>query len=163
MNHERRSIAAAVTAALQVTRLPRVKRARAAGGHENLDQMSSESCAGVEVAQEDRMRRFHVTVNGQAYEVTVEEVQAAPPHPPAPAPPKSSGEAGRAIRAPMPGTVLEVKVAPGEAVTGQSVLLVLEAMKMENDIMAPGPGRVKSIAVGTGDAVNSGDVLVIIE
>jgi len=69
----------------------------------------------------------------------------------------------RAIRSPMPGKVLAVNVAPADAVDTDTVLLVLEAMKMENDILAPAEGTVKSIHVRPGATVNTGDVMMVIE
>ena len=67
------------------------------------------------------------------------------------------------VKAPMPGTVLSVKVAPGATVKAGDVLLILEAMKMENEITAPKGGTVKEIPVGNGTAVNTDDILVVIE
>ena len=67
------------------------------------------------------------------------------------------------MQAPMPGKVLVVNVAPGAAVKRGTVLLVLEAMKMENDIMAPVDGTIKAVNVSVGSSVNTGDVLVVIE
>jgi biotin carboxyl carrier protein len=63
----------------------------------------------------------------------------------------------------MPGTVLDVKVTPGQAVKNGDVLLILEAMKMENEIMAPGDGTVDTVPVAKGASVNSGDVLVTLK
>jgi biotin carboxyl carrier protein len=149
------------------------------------------------------MKTYRVTVDGQVYEVTVEEVQTpeiipprmtapVPPPPPAQAPvatpkvtPKPAvspplstpapaptpkpvpvpvvGEGGKSVQAPMPGKILVVNVAPGAVVKRGAVLLILEAMKMENDIMAPVDGTIKAVNVSVGSSVNTGDVLVVIE
>ncbi len=111
------------------------------------------------------MKYFNITVNGTAYSVTVEETSAgaAPVAAPvaAPAPAAAPAAAGAlAVKAPMPGTILDVKVAAGASVKAGDVLVILEAMKMENEIVAPQDGTVSSINVNKGDAVNSGDVLV---
>ena len=121
------------------------------------------------------MRRFNVTVNGVAYDVVVEEVGGAPAQAPvaapvaapapavAPAAPKAApaGNAGAvAVKAPMPGTIMKVNVAPGQAVKKGDVLCVLEAMKMENDISAPQDGTVASVNVQKGASVQSEEVLV---
>ena len=116
------------------------------------------------------MKYYNITVNGVAYSVSVEEtaagaapVAAAPAAPvapkaapaPAAAPKAAAGAAGAvAVKAPMPGNILDVKVAAGASVKAGDVLVILEAMKMENEIVAP------SINVNKGDTVNSGDVLV---
>ena len=112
------------------------------------------------------MRKFSITVNGQAYEVEVEEVggavSAAPAAPvaPAAAPAAPAGAAGAvAVKAPMPGNILDVKVKAGDSVKAGDTLLILEAMKMENEISAPQDGTIASVNVRKGDVVNSGDLL----
>jgi glutaconyl-CoA/methylmalonyl-CoA decarboxylase subunit gamma len=118
------------------------------------------------------MKYYNITVNGVAYSVSVEETAAgaapvaapaAPKAAPAPAaaPKAAAGAAGAvAVKAPMPGNILDVKVAAGASVKAGDVLVILEAMKMENEIVAPQDGTVASINVNKGDTVNSGDVLV---
>lgn len=125
------------------------------------------------------MRKFNITVNGTTYEVDVEEVggvaQVAAPAPvvaapvaapaAAPAPkaaaPAQTGTAGAVkVTAPMPGTILSVKVNVGDKVTSDTVVAVLEAMKMENEIFAGQDGTISSVNVSSGNSVNSGDVLV---
>ena len=119
------------------------------------------------------MKSYTITVNGKAYAVTVEEgaasgVAAAPAAAPvapaaAPAPAPAAAPAGAAgavkVTAPMPGKVVGVKASAGQAVKKGDTILVLEAMKMENDIVAPQDGTVASINVSTGDSVESGAVL----
>ena len=121
------------------------------------------------------MKYYNITVNGVAYSVSVEETAAgaapvaapaapaAPKAPAAPAP-KAAAPAGAAgavtVKAPMPGNILDVKVAAGASVKAGDVLVILEAMKMENEIVAPQDGTVASVNVNKGDTVNSGDVLV---
>ena len=119
------------------------------------------------------MKYYNITVNGVAYSVSVEETAAgaapvaapvaAPKAAPAPAaaPKAAAGAAGAVtVKAPMPGNILDVKVAAGASVKAGDVLVILEAMKMENEIVAPQDGTVASINVNKGDTVNSGDVLV---
>ena len=116
------------------------------------------------------MRKYNVNVNGTAYEVTVEEVKggAAPaPAPvaapaPAPAPAPAAAGAGEPVSAPMPGTILDVRVTAGQAVKSGDVLMILEAMKRENEIMAPKDGTVSSVAVSKGASVESGALLCTI-
>ena len=110
------------------------------------------------------MKYYNITVNGVAYSVSVEETAAgAAPVAAAPvaAPAAPAGAAGAvAVKAPMPGNILDVKVAAGASVKAGDVLVILEAMKMENEIVAPQDGTVASINVHKGDTVNSGDTLV---
>lgn len=119
------------------------------------------------------MRNYHVNVNGTAYEVTVEEVKggaapvaapaAAPAPAPAPAPAAAPAGAGEQVTAPMPGTILDVKVSQGASVKKGDVLMILEAMKMENEIMCPCDGKVASINAAKGAAVESGTLLCVIQ
>ena len=126
------------------------------------------------------MKTYTITVNGTAYDVTVEETAggasapaaapaakaAAPaPAPAAPAPaaapaPVAGGAAGSVeINAPMPGKILDVKLQPGASVSRGDVVLILEAMKMENEVVAPQDGTIASINVNVGDMVQPGAVL----
>ncbi len=108
------------------------------------------------------MKRYNITVNGKAYDVAVEEVDgSAAPVAAAPAPAPAAGS-GEKVAAPMPGTILDVKANVGDTVTKGQVVMVLEAMKMENDIVAPCDGKVTSILAKKGDNVNSGDTLATI-
>lgn len=119
------------------------------------------------------MKRFNVTVNGKAYDVAVEEITdgsapavAAPVVAPAPAPtpaPAAAPAAGESVTAPMPGTILDVKANVGDTVTRGQVIMILEAMKMENDIVAPCDGKITSIIAKKNDTVNSGDVLATVQ
>ena len=119
------------------------------------------------------MRKFVINVNGKSYDVEVEEIRngapvatpvvAAPVAAPAAAPaaPKASGSAGSVkVEAPMPGNVLKVNVKVGDTVAEGQAVVVLEAMKMENDIAAPAAGTVASINVSVGDTVDTGAVLI---
>ena len=110
------------------------------------------------------MKYYNITVNGVAYSVSVEETAAGAAPVAAPAAPKAAAPAAAAgavsVKAPMPGNILDVKVAAGASVKAGDVLVILEAMKMENEIVAPQDGTVASVNVHKGDTVNSGDVLV---
>lgn len=119
------------------------------------------------------MKNYTITVNGVAYDVTVEENNlGAAPSPAATAPkaaPKAvqqkaaapaAGAAGSVkITAPMPGKILHIKANAGQAVKKGDVILVLEAMKMENEIVAPQDGTVAGINVTAGQSVEAGDTL----
>ena len=119
------------------------------------------------------MKNYTITVNGNVYDVTVEEgtgstagaAKAAAPKAAAPkAAPKAAAPAGAQgavkVNAPMPGKILKVNVNAGAAVKKGDVLLVLEAMKMENEICAPQDGTVAPVECAAGDSVESGKVLV---
>ena len=119
------------------------------------------------------MKNYTITVNGNVYEVTVEEgftgaasaPKAAAPAPkaaPAAAPkaaPAPAAAGAVAVTAPMPGKILGVKASAGQAVKRGQVLLILEAMKMENEIVAPQDGTVATINVAVGDSVEPGATL----
>lgn len=135
------------------------------------------------------MRKFTITVNGKSYDVEVEELgqgtggapitaAPAPAATPAPQPaaaPAPAEEAPKAasggpipqgadiVEAPMPGTILDIQVQSGDTVQEGQTLMILEAMKMENEIVCPRDGKVASIQVAKGAAVNAGDVLIAIE
>ena len=117
------------------------------------------------------MKNLRITVNGVAYDVQVEEIgegaapaPAAPVKAAAPAPAKKPAAvgAGEKVAAPMPGTIVSVNVSDGQAVKKGDVLVVLEAMKMENEIKAPKDGTVTGISVNKGESVDTGATLVTI-
>ncbi|EFY02653.1 acetyl-CoA carboxylase biotin carboxyl carrier protein subunit [Streptococcus dysgalactiae] len=129
------------------------------------------------------LRKFKITIDGKEYLVEMEEigasVQAATPVQPTPAPvpapaevspqveevqaPQPTATAGAdAIPSPMPGTILKVLVAVGDQVAENQPLLILEAMKMENEIVASSAGIVSAIHVSPGQVVNPGDGLITI-
>lgn len=127
------------------------------------------------------MKQFKITVNGKTYDVAVEEtngvasapasapVAAAPAAPapaapaaaPAPAAPAAPAATGaEKVNSPMPGNIIDIKVAAGDTVTNGQTLLILEAMKMENEIKAPCDGTVAGVHVAKGDTVDSGALLI---
>ena len=123
------------------------------------------------------MKKYNVTVNGTTYEITLENVYAAsintaPATTTAPAPVTASAPVaapapvansnGETISSPMPGTILSVNVQNGATVKKGDVLMVLEAMKMENEIMSPVDGTVVSVNVQNGTSVETGAVLCVI-
>lgn len=121
------------------------------------------------------MKNYRITVNGTAYDVAVEELAAgaapapvaqvaapvaAPVPAAAPAPAaKSTGAGSIKVASPMPGKILDVKTKVGDAVKKGQVLLILEAMKMENEVVAPEDGTVASVDVAVGAMVEAGDTL----
>lgn len=113
------------------------------------------------------MKAYKVTVNGTAYEITLEaidaaDVKAAPAPAAAPAAPVAAAPAGgESVNAPMPGNILDIKVSNGAAVKKGDVLIILEAMKMENEIIAPCDGTV-NVVVTKGASVETGAVLCTI-
>lgn len=131
------------------------------------------------------MRVFNITVDGKTYEVEVEEkgVSSAPASRPAAvesvarpaasapkAAPKAEAKkeiavsAGQEVlSAPMPGTILKIAAKVGDTVAEGDIVLILEAMKMENEILAPRAGKISSISVNEGASVNTGDTLVVID
>lgn len=130
--------------------------------------------------------KYKVTLNSKVYEVEVEEgtamlvdeyeayVPAPAPAPvaaapvpaaapaPAPAPAAAPQAAGEVVASPLPGTVLQVKVSAGESVKAGQLLLIIEAMKMENEVLAPRDGTVAQIVAAKGATVNTGDALVVL-
>lgn len=114
------------------------------------------------------MKKYKVNVNGTVYEVAIEvmdgaaPVAAAPAAAPAPAPAAAAPAGGEKVSAPMPGTILDVRVSNGASVKKGDILFILEAMKMENEIMAPCDGTAASVSVTKGTAVDSGALLCVI-
>ena len=124
------------------------------------------------------MKKYRVNVNGTNYEILLEAlgetgtpvaatasapVAAAPAPVAAPAPAPVVAGNGQKVEAPMPGTILKVNVAAGQAVKAGDVLMILEAMKMENEIMCPADGKIGAVAVSQGQSVDTGALLCTIE
>ncbi len=122
------------------------------------------------------MKKYNVTVNGTSYEITLEVVDAAdvkataPAAQPAPAaapapvaaPAPATNANGETVNSPMPGTILSINVQNGAAVKKGDVLMILEAMKMENEIIAPCDGTIASVNVQSGASVETGATLCVI-
>ena len=109
------------------------------------------------------MKKYKVNINGTVYEVEIEEMTGAPAAAPVAAAPAAPAGAGERVAAPMPGNILSVNVVAGDTVKKGQVLMILEAMKMENEIMAPCDGKVTAVAVTKGAAVESGALLCTIQ
>lgn len=128
------------------------------------------------------MKKFRVLVNGSEYKVEIEELSddtsipqpvapvpkatpapsTKPAAPTKPTPAKAEIATNGGITAPMPGTVLRIEVEVGATVNKGQTLLVLEAMKMENEIQAPADGKVQELNVAQGVSVNAGDTLIVL-
>ena len=128
------------------------------------------------------MKKFNITVNGTAYDVEVNEVKgaapaaapkaapaAAPKAAPAPAPAPAPAAAAapvpagaETVKAPMPGKILSVAVSAGQAVKKGETLLILEAMKMQNEIAAPHDAVVSEVRVSANQTVSTGDDMVVL-
>lgn len=118
------------------------------------------------------MKKYKVIVDGTEYEVGVEMLNEAPKAPaatapaaaPAPAPVQNAApQAGEKITSPMPGNILSVSVQPGSAVKKGQVLMILEAMKMENEIISPRDGVVASVHVQAGVSVDTDALLCVLQ
>jgi biotin carboxyl carrier protein len=114
------------------------------------------------------MKKYRVTVNGTVYEIELEELTgtapvSAPAAAPAPAPVAAAPAGGEQVTSPMPGNILAVNVAAGDTVKRGQVLMILEAMKMENEIMCPCDGKVVSVNTSKGATVESGTLLCVIQ
>lgn len=127
------------------------------------------------------MKKYTITVNGTAYDVQVEDngavasapkaaaaPAAAPKAAPAAAPaaaPKAAAKpvaaGAKTISAPMPGKISKINKKAGDTVKAGDVVIMLEAMKMQNEIMAPADGKIAEVRVNEGQAVNTGDVMVV--
>jgi len=137
-----------------------VRRIGAGGGSDielgrNYQYKAEEELTGV--------MKYKVTLNNSVYEVTVEKGEARVDTPSqSAAPPPASGEmeAGKTVRAPLSGTILNISVNPGDAVKSGDVLLILEALKMENEIVAPFDAVIAGVQVSKGDTVNANDIMI---
>lgn len=114
------------------------------------------------------MKKYHVNVNGNDYEIAIElidesEAKAATPVKAATPASPSVPAGGEKITSPMPGNILSVNVTAGDAVKKGQILMILEAMKMENEIMSPVDGTIVSIHTAKGATVESGALLCVIK
>ena len=129
------------------------------------------------------MMKYKITLNNRVYEIEVEKGEArvlneydktaepaAAPAPapaaapaPAPAPAPAAPAGAEPITSPLPGSILSIPVKEGQSVQANEVLIVLEAMKMENEVVAPRAGTVRGISVTAGAMVNTGDLLMSLE
>ena len=146
--------------------------------------MKFKYCVDIHILEEFKMKKFNVTVNGTAYDVEVNEVKAAAPAAapkaapaaapkaapkaaPAPAPAPAAAAApvpagAETVKAPMPGKILSVAVSAGQAVKKGETLLILEAMKMQNEIAAPHDAVVAEVRVAANQTVSTGDDMVVL-
>ena len=113
------------------------------------------------------MKAYRVNVNGNTYEITLEvidkaDIKTAAPAAAQAAPAAPVAQGAQTVSAPMPGTILKVNVSNGQAVKKGDVLMILEAMKMENEIMAPCDATVSSVNVSNGASVETGATLCVI-
>ncbi|MGL5436513.1 MAG: biotin/lipoyl-containing protein [Lachnospiraceae bacterium] len=137
------------------------------------------------------MKTYRVNVNGNEYEISIEDIsgtpssyaatpvrnaapaparvpaaaprQTAAPVMPKPAAAPAAATNGTQVTAPMPGNIITVKVSDGQSIKKGDVLMILEAMKMENEIMAPCDGTIQSLSAAAGSAVTSGALLCVIQ
>ena len=116
------------------------------------------------------MKKYNVTVNGTAYEITLEVVDAAdvkaapaPAAAPAPVAAPAAPAGGETVNSPMPGTILSINVSNGSAVKKGDVLLLIEAMKLENEVNSPVEGEVTEIVVSKGQNVTNKQLLMKIK
>ena len=110
------------------------------------------------------MKKYRVNVNGNNYEIAIELIDEATAKAAAPAPVQSATPAGgEKITSPMPGNILSVNVSNGDTVKKGQVLMILEAMKMENEIMSPIDGTIISVNTTKGATVESGAILCVIQ
>lgn len=113
------------------------------------------------------MRKFQITFRGQVYELDVEEISSAASdvkkNAAAKAVPIVNPVSGQAVIAPMPGKIVKINVQIGDVIKRGDVICILEAMKMENEIMATQDGKVSDISVSLRQVVSTGDVLIVID
>lgn len=115
------------------------------------------------------MKKYRVNVNGTAYEIELEELTgdmpsaSSAPAPAAAAPASDGDTRGERVTAPMPGTIVSINVKPGDMATRGQVLMILEAMKMENEILSPRDGKILSVDTTKGATVQSGTLLCVID